>query len=75
MKGYVAKTPEEFRLAVQDALKQERSCLIDAKVLPKTMCEGYDSWWHFGLASTSKSTAVTNARKKIDEKLKSARMY
>jgi 3D-(3,5/4)-trihydroxycyclohexane-1,2-dione acylhydrolase (decyclizing) len=75
MKGYVAKTPEEFRLAVRDALKQERSCLIDAKVLPKTMCEGYDSWWHFGLASTSKSDAVTDARKKIDEKLKSARMY
>ena len=75
MKGYTAKTPEEFRTAVKDALKQDCSCLIDAKVLPKTMCEGYDSWWHFGLASTSNSEAIQKARKHIDAKLASARMY
>jgi len=75
MKGYVAKTPEEFRAAVKDAMKQDCSCLIDAKVLPKTMCEGYDSWWHFGLASTSKNGAIQKARRNIDNKLGSARMY
>lgn len=75
MKGYVAKTPDEFRAAVRDALTQKHSCIIDAKVLPKTMCEGYESWWHFGLATTGKSEAVLKARKFIDGKLEKARMY
>lgn len=75
MVGYVAKTPEEFAKAVEDAKKQTRSCIIDAKVLPKTMCEGYGSWWHFGLATTAKSDKVRAARARIDEKLGSARMY
>lgn len=74
-KGYTAKTPEEFRAALEDAKKQSVSCVIDAKVLPKTMCEGYDSWWHFGLATTSKSEKVQKARELIDGKLQNARMY
>lgn len=75
MKSYEVKTPEDFKAALIDAKKQTKSCIIDAKVLPKTMCEGYDSWWHFGLASTSKSEATQKARAAIDEKLKTARMY
>ena len=34
---------------------------------PKTMAEGYESWWHIGVASTSKSDAVKEARKRIDD--------
>ncbi len=75
MKGFTAKTPEEFREAVRAAKKETCSCIIDAKVLPKTMAEGYESWWHIGVASTSKSDAVKEARKRIDEHLAQARMY
>jgi 3D-(3,5/4)-trihydroxycyclohexane-1,2-dione acylhydrolase (decyclizing) len=75
MKSYRAKTPEEFRAAVKDAKTQSQSCIIDAKVLPKTMAEGYESWWHFGLATTSKSEAIQKAREYIDKKLENARMY
>lgn len=75
MKGFTAKTPEEFREAVRAAKKEACSCIIDAKVLPKTMAEGYESWWHIGVASTSKSDAVKEARKRIDEHLAQARMY
>ena len=69
------KTPDEFRKAVQDAKKESVSCIIDAKVLPKTMAEGYESWWHIGVASTSKSDEVKAARKRIDDHLAEARMY
>lgn len=75
MKGYTAKTPEELRAALEDSKKQTCSCIIDAKVLPKTMAEGYESWWHLGVASTAKSEKVLEARKAIDEHLAEARMY
>ena len=75
LKTYSAKTPEELRAALEDSKKQEVSTLIDAKVLPKTMAEGYKSWWHFGVASTSKSEKTIDSWKNKEEKLKSARMY
>lgn len=75
LKTYTAKTPEEFRAALEDSKKQEVSTLIDAKVLPKTMAEGFKSWWHVGVASTSKSKKTQEACKAKDKKLDDARMY
>ena len=75
LKGFTAKTPEELREALLAAKKETGACIIDAKVLPKTMAEGYNSWWHIGVASTSKSGAVRKARKAIDEHLEQARVY
>lgn len=75
MKPFTAKTSEELREAIRAAKKESVSCIIDAKVLPKTMAEGYESWWHIGVASTSKSESVQEARKRIDDKLVEARLY
>ena len=75
MKGFTAKTPEELRDAIRAAKKEDGSVLIDAKVLPKTMAEGYNSWWHIGVASTAKSEKVLEARKVVDEHLARARKY
>ncbi|MGM0216643.1 3D-(3,5/4)-trihydroxycyclohexane-1,2-dione acylhydrolase (decyclizing) [Enterococcus sp. AZ109] len=75
MKTYTAKTPQELEEALQDAKKQTQSVLIDAKVLPKTMAEGYKAWWHVGVASTSKSEAVQKAYEMKEERLKNAREY
>ena len=75
MKGWRCKTPEEFRQALEEAKKETCSCIIDAKVLPKTMAEGYESWWHIGVASTSKSKDVQEARERLDKYISEARMY
>lgn len=75
MKGYTAKTSDELRVALEDAKKQTKSCIIDAKVLPKTMTEGYNSWWHIGVASVSKSEVTQAAYKNMLNKLRNARMY
>ena len=75
MKAFRATTPEEFREALRASKKETCSTIIDAKVLPKTMAEGYDSWWHIGVASTSKSDAVKEARKAVDAHLAEARRY
>jgi 3D-(3,5/4)-trihydroxycyclohexane-1,2-dione acylhydrolase (decyclizing) len=75
MKGYTAKTPDQLREALREAKKEEGSVLIDVKVLPKTMAEGYNSWWHIGVATTAASQEVLEARKRIDEHLEQARVY
>lgn len=53
VKTYTAKTLEELSTALAEARKQTVSTLIDIKVLPKTMTEGYRSWWNVGLASVT----------------------
>ena len=75
LKGFTAKTPEELREAIRAAKKETGSVLIDAKVLPKTMAEGYNSRWHLGVATTAASEEVLEARKRIDEHLAQARVY
>lgn len=75
LKTYKARTLEELREALEDAKKQKVSTLIDIKVLPKTMTEGYDSWWHVGIASTSKKESIQDAYKEKENNLKSARRY
>ena len=75
MKGFTAKTPEELREALRAAKKEKGSVVIDVKVLPKTMAEGYNSWWHIGVATTARSKKVLEARKDIDRHLAKARIY
>lgn len=75
LRSFRATTPEELREALRACRKEEGGCLIDLKVLPKTMTDGYGGWWHCGLAQQAASSAVQEARKKMDEHLKDARKY
>ncbi|MDD3947266.1 MAG: thiamine pyrophosphate-dependent enzyme, partial [Clostridia bacterium] len=46
---YTARTPEELETALKASLAESRPVLIDIKVLPKTMTNGYDGgWWQCG---------------------------
>ncbi len=53
MKTYTCKSVEELHDALEDAKKQDVACLFDLKVIPKTMTDGYNSWWNVGLAEVS----------------------
>lgn len=74
-KTYTVKTVEELRAAMEDAKKQTVSTLIDVKVLPKTMTNGYESWWHVGVASVSNSEKIQEAYRDKEENLSRARQY
>ena len=74
-KTYTVKTLSELKAALEDSKKQTRSTLIDIKVLPKTMTEGYKSWWHVGIASTSEKESVNTAYQNKEANLKKARLY
>lgn len=75
VKTYTARTPDELREALTDSKKQTVSTLIDIKVLPKTMTDGYGAWWHFGIASVSGSKKVKEAYKNKKDNLNKARKY
>ena len=74
-KTYTAKTLEELEAALIDSKKQTVSTLIDIKVLPKSMTDGYGAWWHVGIASTSEKDAVKTAYKNKEENLSKARKF
>ncbi|MEC1683876.1 3D-(3,5/4)-trihydroxycyclohexane-1,2-dione acylhydrolase (decyclizing) [Bacillus mojavensis] len=74
-KTYRANTVEELKAALEDAKKQDVSTLIEMKVLPKTMTDGYDSWWHVGVAEVSEQESVQKAYKAKEKMLESAKQY
>lgn len=74
-KTYRANTVEELKAALEDAKKQNVSTLIEMKVLPKTMTNGYESWWHVGVAEVSEKESVQKAFKEKQENLKTAKQY
>lgn len=78
--GYGAKTYrvhnlEQLKAALEDAKKQEVSTLIDIKVLPKTMTDGYDSWWNVGVAEVSNKESILKASEARKKKLETAKQY
>ncbi len=75
VKTYTAKTMEELEFALLDSQKQTVSTLIDIKVLPKSMTDGYGAWWHVGVASSSQNEAVQAAYANKKENLEKARKY
>lgn len=74
-KGYTVRNPEELEAALEDAKKQKVSTLIDIKVLPKTMTDGYNSWWNVGTAAVSEKPEGQAAYARILEGREKARLY
>ncbi|PEN79299.1 3D-(3,5/4)-trihydroxycyclohexane-1,2-dione acylhydrolase (decyclizing) [Bacillus toyonensis] len=75
VKTYRVTSIEQLQEALKDAKKQTVSTLIDIKVLPKTMTNGYDSWWHVGVAEVSNSQSVQAAYESKVSNLQKARSY
>ncbi|KGM44574.1 3D-(3,5/4)-trihydroxycyclohexane-1,2-dione acylhydrolase (decyclizing) [Neobacillus niacini] len=74
-KTYSVRTMEELQAAIADAKQQKVSTLIDIKVLPKTMTNGYDAWWHVGVPEVSKKESIQTAFAEKETALVKARAY
>ena len=74
-KTYTVQTMEQLKVALEDAKKQTVSTLIDIKVLPKTMTDGYGAWWNVGLASVSGVEAQRKAYENLISSREKARKY
>ncbi|AAT59938.1 3D-(3,5/4)-trihydroxycyclohexane-1,2-dione acylhydrolase (decyclizing) [Bacillus thuringiensis] len=75
VKTYHVTSLEQLQEALIGAKKQTVSTLIDIKVLPKTMTNGYESWWHVGVAEVSKNQSVQAAYESKVSNLQQARSY
>jgi 3D-(3,5/4)-trihydroxycyclohexane-1,2-dione acylhydrolase (decyclizing) len=75
LKTYTARTIGELKSAIADARRQSVSTLIDLKVIPKTMTDGYRTWWNVGVATTSEKPEVREATRRVLEMREKARRY
>ena len=75
LKTYTCKTIAELEAALEDAKTQDVACLFDLKVIPKTMTDGYESWWNVGIATTSEKDSVRKACEGVMEGRREARDY
>lgn len=75
LKTYSVRTIKELEEALIDAKKQDVATLIDLKVIPKTMTDGYRSWWNVGIATTSEKESVRKACEGVLEGRRNARQY
>ena len=75
LKTYTCRTIQELVDALEDAKKQEIACLFDLKVIPKTMTDGYESWWDVGIATTSEKESVRKACEGVMKGREEARLY
>ncbi|WHY72698.1 3D-(3,5/4)-trihydroxycyclohexane-1,2-dione acylhydrolase (decyclizing) [Fictibacillus enclensis] len=74
-KTYSVNTVEGLKAALEDAKQQNVSTLIDIKVLPKTMTDGYESWWNVGVAEVSHKDSIQKAFDARKQKLELAKQY
>ena len=75
LKAYTCRTIAELEAALEDAKKQDVACLFDLKVIPKTMTDGYESWWNVGLADVSQQASVREAWDEVKAGRDIARKY
>lgn len=74
-KVYRANTVEELKFAIEDAKEQTVSTLIEMKVLPKTMTDGYESWWNVGVAEVSNNEKIQKAYEENQHHREAAQQY
>ena len=74
-KAYTVTNEEELRKAIEASKKQTVSTLIDIKILPKTMTDGYGAWWRVGAAAVSEKDSIKEAYKELVEHIEEARKY
>lgn len=75
LKTYTIRTVEELRAALQDAVTQPLPVLYDIKVLPKSMTDGYESWWRVGVAEVSEQERVQKAYEDLARHIRDTRDY
>jgi 3D-(3,5/4)-trihydroxycyclohexane-1,2-dione acylhydrolase (decyclizing) len=75
-KSYVIKTMDDLKRAMNGAKRiKDRPVVFDIRVLPKSMTDGYGSWWRCGDAEVSKNPRNLEAYKDHLDHLKDARKY
>jgi 3D-(3,5/4)-trihydroxycyclohexane-1,2-dione acylhydrolase (decyclizing) len=74
-KAYTATNPQELQVALAKAKQESVTTLVHIKVLPGTNTDGYDSWWHVGVAEVSEQKKVDAAYRNLQKQLEKTKHY
>ncbi len=72
---FTVRSEEELAQAIEGAKRSTVSTLIDIKVLPKTMTDGYEAYWRVGNAEVAENAEIVEATKNHQKHIKEARQY
>jgi len=73
--GFTATTLKELKEVTEKALKEKRSSVIHVHVAPKSMTDGYESWWRVGTAEVSSNPEVVEAWKELQLEIAKTRKF
>ena len=74
--GYSIRTMDELEKAIEESKSiHDTPVLFDIKVLPKSMTDGYGSWWRVGSVEVSERESKREAWTNHLEHVKDARKY
>jgi len=74
-KVYKVRNLEDLKNAIEQSKNDQVSTLIEIKVLPGTMTEGYESFWRVGTAQVAEDPNVVKAAKLMSDSVKKAKPY
>ena len=75
VKAFFAEDADQLRLSLEKARSEQVSTLIEVKVLPGTMTEGYHSWWRLGVPEVSSCEATQQSHLEMAKEISKARVY
>jgi 3D-(3,5/4)-trihydroxycyclohexane-1,2-dione acylhydrolase (decyclizing) len=61
LRGYTARSVDEFKNALIKSEKEKTATLIDVKIVPGTQSQSYDSFWRVGISEISNNNEVVKA--------------
>ena len=73
--AFTANSIEEFKGALQKAQQEVKTTVIHVKIVKDTNSGNYDSWWRVGVSQVSKMPKVDQAAKKMEDQVRTARLY
>ncbi|MEB6201965.1 3D-(3,5/4)-trihydroxycyclohexane-1,2-dione acylhydrolase (decyclizing) [Mammaliicoccus fleurettii] len=73
--SYSVNNLESLEAAIRQAKQETKSTLIEIKTLPKTMTDGYESFWNVGVSEHSDKPSIQEAFKEKTLSMKTAKHY
>ena len=75
VKAFYAEDADQLSCSLEKARSETVSTLIEVKVLPGTMTEGYHSWWRVGVPEVSNCKATQESHLEMAREISKARAY
>ena len=73
--GLDASNEDELQTAIEKARSAQRTAVVVARCVVKSMSDGYESWWNAGTPEVSQNPKVVAAYREMAQRRSEARQY